>query len=74
MKSMNNEGKVLLDDVMNNIKKEIKSVVNHYTGASPNIELTVNQDCAAFHFLLDDNIEVKVTLSPTLNLIPPTTN
>lgn len=74
MKSMNNEGKVLLDDVMNNIKKEIKSVVNHYTGASPNIGLTVNQDCAAFHFLLDDNIEVKVTLSPTLKLIPPATN
>lgn len=74
MKSMNNEGKILLNDVMNDMKKEIESIVNHYTGASPNIELTVNQDCAAFHFLLDDNIEVKVTLSPTLNLIPPATN
>lgn len=70
MKGVNNENKVLLDDVMNQIKQEIRSVVNHYTGEQASIELIVNQECAEFYFSLDDKIEMKVILSHAISILP----
>ncbi|EPZ8122890.1 hypothetical protein ACXV6R_000671 [Yersinia enterocolitica] len=71
MKDITDEGKVLLYDVMNEIKEEIRTLVNHYTGEDPCIELILNKECAAFQFLLDNKIEMKVTLSPTLSIFSP---
>lgn len=70
MRSANNENKILLDDVMNQIKQEIRSVVNHYTGEQASIELIVNQECAEFYFSLDNKIEMKVILSHAIGILP----
>lgn len=70
MKVINDESNVLLDDVMNQIKQEIRSVVGHYTGEIPCIELIMNQESAEFYFSLDNKIEMKVIISPTPVILP----
>ncbi|QDW35388.1 hypothetical protein FFE93_002830 [Yersinia sp. KBS0713] len=66
---MTDEREILLNDVMNKIKIDIESIVNQYTGEDPRIELILDNECAAFQFLLENEIEVKVTLSRTLSIL-----
>lgn len=72
MKEITDESRALLYDVMTEIKEDIKTIVNRYTGEEPCIELILNSECAAFQFLLDNKIEMKVTLSPALTILSPT--